>query len=241
MNLDMGHKEKLKDLQDKISYNFRELSLLLEALTHSSYVNEHPDEGIYDNERLEFLGDAVLDLVIGDMLFKQYKEADEGKLSRLRAILVDERGLFEQAQKIGLGDYLLLGRGEEQGGGRQKPSVLAGSLEALIGAIYLDGGFEVAYRVIISLFEKEIAQAESRIELADPKTTIQELTQSMFKCLPDYKVIEEKGPPHDRLFRVALFLKGKLISTGIGRSKKEAEQEAAREGLGWLKRKETHL
>lgn len=233
--------EKFKDLQDKISYNFKNLSLLVEALTHSSYTNEHPEEGIQDNERLEFLGDAVLDLVVGDMLFRQHKEADEGKLSRLRAILVDERGLFEQAQKIGLGDYLLLGRGEEQGGGRQKPSVLAGSLEALLGAVYLDGGFEEAYRVITSLFGKEVAQAESRIELADPKTTIQELTQSLFRCLPDYRVIEEKGPPHDRLFRVALFLKGKLISTGTGRSKKEAEQDAAREGLSWLKRKDITL
>ncbi|MFN3534451.1 MAG: ribonuclease III [Desulfatiglandales bacterium] len=233
-------KESLSTLEEKISYRFNEPKLLVQALTHSSYINEHTEEDIQDNERLEFLGDAVLDLAVGDMLFRHYQDADEGKLSRFRAVLVDERGLFEQAQKIDLGEYLLLGRGEEQGGGRHKPKVLAGSFEALLGAVYLDGGYDAAYRVIESLFGDQVEGAAHRIDSADPKSTLQEFTQASYKCLPDYKVIAEEGPPHERSFKIALYLKGELISIGKGRSKKEAEQEAAKEALNWLKARETY-
>lgn len=227
----------LSELQEKIFYYFKDQSLLTQALTHSSYVNECLNQEMRDNERLEFLGDAVLDLVVGHMLLAHYRDADEGKLSKLRAALVDERGLYEQAMKLDLGSYLFLGKGEEQGGGRSKPSVLAGGFEALIGAIYLDGGFEAAFKVVSQLFQEDVLKAESLLENLDPKTTLQEITQSLYKSLPDYRVLEESGPPHERVFKVALFLKGRLISTGIGKSKKEAEQEAAREALCWIKEK----
>jgi ribonuclease III len=218
-----------------INYRFSEKKLLIQALTHASYVNEHPDKGLSDNERLEFLGDAVLDLVIGDLLFRHFHNADEGLMSKYRAALVDEKGLARQAQKLRLGEFLLLGRGEEQGGGRQKPSILAGAFEALAGAIYLDGGWDSAYGWVSRLFWEEIQGVERLLKSVDFKTSLQELTQAEFRCLPDYVVLEEEGPPHDRTYRVGLFLKGRLMATGIGRSKKEAEQNAAREAFSCLR------
>jgi ribonuclease III len=226
-----------QELMRLIGYNFKDESLLIQALTHASYINEHPELREKDNERLEFLGDAVLDLVVGDLLYSQYPDADEGILSRFRAALVDEKGLFNQAQKIALGRFLLLGKGEEQNNGRQKPSILSGAFEALMGALYLDGGYGKAYRVIRRLFEKDIRDVHNQVASLDYKTTLQEYTQAQYKCLPEYRTVEEEGPPHDRRFKVLLMLLGKTISQGEGKSKKEAEQEAAREALNWLRKK----
>ncbi len=230
-----------RELCQALGYNFRDKALLTKALTHASYVNEHPEASLGTNERLEFLGDAVLDLVVGDLLMREYPEADEGELSKLRAALVDERGLFEMAQSFNLGKYLFLGKGEEQNNGRNKPSILSGAFEALMGAIYLDGGFQHAYSVIKRFFTPEIKRARARLMESDYKTTLQEYTQSQFKCLPEYRLASESGPPHDKRYKVILLLKDIVISEGYGRSKKEAEQEAAREAYKWLKEREGSL
>jgi len=225
------------ELMNTLGYKFKDISLLIQALTHASHINEHPELGLKDNERLEFLGDAVLDLVVGDLLYNKYQDADEGILSKFRAALVDEKGLYNQAQKINLGKFLLLGKGEEQNNGRQKPSILAGAFEALMGALYLDGGYSKVFNVVCKLFQKDIEEVRGQMTSLDYKTTLQEYTQAQYKCLPVYKTIEEEGPPHLRRFKVVLMLLGKVISQGEGKSKKEAEQEAAKEALNWLRKK----
>jgi ribonuclease III len=231
---EMGSASRVKDIQElcaRLGYVFRSRDLLATAFRHASYVNEHPQWDAEDNERLEFLGDAVLDLAIGDLLMRVYQDAREGELSKLRAMIVGEAGLSKVASSLALGEYLLLGKGEEQTGGREKPSILANTLEALMGALYLDAGFDRTLEIVRRLFSAAIEGVGRKIAEHDFKTLLQEYTQRKYRMTPHYELVEETGPPHDRTFRVLLTLRGETLARGEGRSKKEAEQRAAREAF----------
>ena len=225
----------LRRLEDRLGYTFRNPELLVRAFCHSSYVNEQVDLSLTDNERLEFLGDAVLDLAISHLLMRHFEDATEGDLSKFRAMVVDEAGLYEVALLLGLGEYLLLGKGEEQSFGREKPSILADTTEALFGAIYLDSGFDRAMKIIDQLFSDLLERVGSEELVHDFKSLLQEYTQQACKTLPKYRLIKETGPAHDRSFQIALNLKGEILAQGEGRSKKEAEQNAARAAFFLLK------
>jgi len=224
-----------KRLEEGLGYAFHNPELMVRAFCHASYVNEQVNGDLEDNERLEFLGDAVLDLAVSHLLMRYFEDAREGDLSKFRAMLVDEAGLYEVARRLGLGDYLLLGKGEEQSLGREKPSILADTTEALLGAIYLDGGFDRAMEMIEDLFFPLLERVASRERVHDFKSLLQEYTQQTCKTLPRYRLIRETGPAHDRSFHVGLSLMGKPLTEGEGRSKKEAEQNAAREAFFLLK------
>lgn len=221
----------LAELSATLHYEFKRPELLKEAFRHSSYVNEVGDSDLKDNERLEFLGDAVLDLAVSHILMDLFREEKEGVLSKCRAAIVNERVLSEVAKGLHLGDYLLLGKGEESSNGREKPSILADVLEALIGAIYLDGGFSRTKEIIHRLFVPVLGSMNIDSILDDFKSVLQEFTQEAYKTRPDYVLVAESGPAHDKTFRVALYVQGKLMAEGEGRSKKEAEQKAAREAF----------
>ncbi len=223
-------------LYEELGYTFRDPELVLRAFRHSSYVNEQMGAGLEDNERLEFLGDAVLDLAVSHLLMEKNKEADEGDLSRFRSMVVDETGLHDVATRLELGRYLFLGKGEDQSLGRQKPSILADVTEALIGAIYLDGGFDVTQKIIEKLFSPLLERVRTDDLVQDFKSLLQEFTQQMFKSLPKYRLTEETGPAHDKVFRVALAVNGTVLAEGMGKSKKEAEQHAAKEAFFRLKK-----
>ena len=223
------------ELCRRLEYTFKEKDLLDEAFQHSSYVNEHPNSGLSDNERLEFLGDAVLELAISHIIMDLYPEAKEGDLSKYRARVVNERGLFLIARELELGNYLLLGKGEELSNGRTKLSILANTMEALLGALYLDAGFDKTKEIIQSLFLPYIGKINSRKVVNDFKSLLQEYTQETYKTRPKYFTVEENGPAHDRTFRVAISIKEKIMAEGEGKSKKEAEQKAAREAFFCLK------
>jgi len=227
--------DKFESLENKLGYTFKDTELLIQSFCHSSYVNEQIDSTLKDNERLEFLGDAVLDLAISHILMLRFKDATEGDLSKFRAMMVDEAGLYEVALRLGLGEYLLLGKGEEQSRGREKPSILADTTEALIGAIYLDSGFDIAMEIIKRLFSSLLERVGTEELVHDFKSLLQEYSQQSCKTLPIYRLTKETGPAHDRSFQVALSLKGEVLAEGEGRSKKEAEQNAAREAFFYLK------
>jgi len=228
----------LERLEKRLGYTFHNRELMVRAFCHASYVNEQTDGGLEDNERLEFLGDAVLELAVGHLLMRYFEDAREGDLSKFRAMLVDEAGLCEVARRLGLGEYLLLGKGEEQGLGREKPSILSDAAEALFGAIYLDGGFNRAMERIEDLFHPLFERVASMDKAHDFKSLLQEYTQQACKALPRYRLIEESGPAHERSFRVELCLLGQALAEGEGRSKKEAEQNAARKAYLLLKEQE---
>jgi ribonuclease III len=228
-------KPAFEDLGARLGYNFRRRALLEQAFRHASYVNEQPDSGMNDNERLEFLGDAVLDLVISHLLMEAFEDAKEGSLSKFRAMLVDEGGLCQVAMGLELGSYLLLGRGEEQSGGRSKPSILANTMEALVGALYLDAGYGKTMEVIRRLFSPVVMEVGTGRVIQDFKSRLQEYTQQEYKTLPKYRLSEESGPAHDKTFSVELSLNGEILARGEGKSKKEAEQSAAREAFFCLK------
>ncbi len=223
----------LSDIQQRIAYMFKSPELLERSLTHKSYANENRLS--YHNERMEFLGDAVLNLMVSEYLMRTCPDSTEGDLSRLRAAVVSEPTLAAIAREIGLGDYILLGRGEEQTGGRNKDSLLADCLEALIASVYLDGGQEPASDFILRFFEDTIKKSCTSGGIIDYKTELQELCQERIKQLPDYRVVSESGPDHQKQFEVDLFVKGEVYGRGIGKSKKEAEQRAAKEALELLK------
>jgi ribonuclease III len=216
-------------LETRIQYSFTDRSRLESALTHKSYVNENPTWARADNERLEFLGDAVLDLVVGHLLMEAQPERTEGELSKTRAAIVNESGLADVAAELVLGEWLFLGRGEEQSGGRRKPSVLADAFEALVAAIYLDGGFESAFQVVRYLFEKRVAGA-TEAGLHDYKTRLQERAARK-KVHVRYLVVEERGPDHDKTFEIAATIGERELARGVGKTKKEAEQRAAEHAL----------
>ena len=223
--------KNLDRLSRNLGYTFNRQELLDEALRHSSYVNERDDKNLKDNERLEFLGDAVLDLAISHILMDFFKQAHEGDLSKLRAAVVNEKNLCQAAENLGLAQYLLLGKGEELTRGREKPSILANAMEALLGAIYLDSGFEKTMEIIFRLFGPDLVRLGEKSLSDDHKTLLQEYTQEKFKSRPDYLLVEESGPAHNKTFRVALRLDGRIIAEGTGASKKAAEQNAAQEAF----------
>lgn len=218
----------MKSLEEKIHYSFKDKALLKEAMTHSSYANEKHG-GLSSNERLEFLGDAVLSLVSAQMLYTQYADMPEGQLSKVRSSLVCTQSLSAFAQEIGLGNYLLLGKGEENTGGRERPSILEDAFEALIAAIYLDGGMEAARRHIHRFLEPALAQRSFGFK--DYKTMLQEVVQQNPSETVNYVLAGESGPDHDKRFEVEVRLNSNVIGRGAGRSKKLAEQEAAKEAL----------
>jgi ribonuclease-3 len=228
-------KKDLEDLSNRLSYTFKRPELLTEAFRHSSYVNELADSDLRDNERLEFLGDAVLDLAISHILMELFHESKEGDLSKYRATVVNEAGLCRVAQALELGDFLLLGRGEEMSGGREKTSILANTMEALLGALYLDAGFKKTKEIVQELFSPLLVKIDTgRGVPNDYKSELQEYTQGVYKTRPEYVLVEESGPAHDKTFRVALRLDGKVMAEAKGKSKKEAEQKAAKEALPCL-------
>lgn len=211
-------------LEKKIGYTFREKELLKKAMTHSSYLNEHKREKPECNERLEFLGDAVLELTVSEALYKRYPKKPEGELTRLRASIVCEPTLALCAKEIDLGVYLLLGNGEEAGGGRGRASVTSDALEALIGAIYIDGGFANAKEFIHTFI---LTDMEHKQLFYDSKTILQEMVQSKFKETLVYELVKEEGPDHNKYYEVNAVLGGRIIGSGSGRTKKAAEMEAA--------------
>jgi len=217
------------ELQQRISHSFGDAALLERALTHKSYANENRLAG--HNERMEFLGDAVLNLAVSEQLMDARPQAPEGELSRIRALIVSEPSLAGAARTIGLGEFLRLGRGEEQSGGRDKDSLLADSFEALVAALYLDGGIGAAAAFIERLFREAVRTAGASGPAADHKTALQELCQERLKVLPEYQVVSESGPDHQKQFTVRLSVRGEVLGTGTGRSKKEAEQRAAKEAM----------
>lgn len=221
--------EQLAELQQKIGYQFRNPALLQQALTHSSYANEGKKHG-KNNERLEFLGDSVLSVIVAKHLFLTYKNIPEGELTKLRASLVCEKALDVFAAKLSLGDYLKLGRGEEMTGGRQRPSILADAFEAVIAALYLDGGYEVAQKFVLSFIPKEL-DIHQVGQLADYKTALQEIIQQNREEKVEYQMEAERGPDHAKVFTAVVLLNSNIIGRGEGSSKKQAEQNAAREAL----------
>jgi ribonuclease-3 len=215
-------------LEALIGHTFAERRLLETALRHSSWCNEHPDAGRADNERFEFLGDAVLDLVVGHRLMERFPDLREGQLSVTRAQVVSEAGLAEVAAQLGLGEWLKLGKGEDKSGGRSKPSILADVFEALIAAVYLDGGFPAAWTLVGRLLSARIETVELK-GFYDFKTRLQEFCQAHLKSTPTYRVLAEVGPDHDKRFVVSVTLGNREWGRAAGRSKKEAEQMAAAE------------
>lgn len=211
-----------------LGYQFRDRSLLERALRHASWCNEQQGERGEDNERLEFLGDAVLDLVVGDRLMRRYPQLREGELSVTRAQVVSETGLSEVAGQLDIGRWLLLGKGEEKSGGRTKPSILADAFEALIAAVYLDSGFEQAAAMVNRLLAQRIETVEFK-GFYDFKTRLQETSQARMRATPTYEVVQELGPDHDKRFVVAVKIGSDEWARAVGKSKKEAEQMAAAE------------
>lgn len=222
------------DCEKKMGYAFSNKQLLFEALCHSSYVNELPHRQLRDNERLEYLGDAVLNLVVGHLLMEQHPQMDEGDLSRFRSMLVNESQLAEFARDMDLGSFLYLGKGEAQSDGQRKPSILADTMEAVIAAVYLDGGFTSAFELIQNRFRTPIEKIDDQTAFLDYKSRLQELVQGISQAVPSYTVIKEVGPDHDKTFQVEVQVHD-LLAQGTGKSKKAAEQEAAKTALCTLK------
>lgn len=236
MSEERNIEDDLKSVEKLLGVEFKEKIHLLTAITHRSYLNEHRDAKQAHNERTEFLGDAVLELVVTDFLFKKYPEKPEGDLTAVRAALVNTVSLADASTKLGVNDYLLMSKGEAKDTGRARQYILANAFEALIGALYLDQGYNVAKMFIAEhLFPKTEEIVEKNL-WQDPKSRFQELAQENTNITPTYKTLSQEGPDHDRLFTVGVFLKEELIAEGKGRAKQEAEQEAARKAFelkGW--------
>ena len=224
-------RDEFEALQQTIGYRFRDRGLLEHAMTHTSRANEDVSGGVRDNESLEFLGDAVLGFLIADLLFNEFPEHDEGQKSKNKAAMVSTATLGRLAERLSLGDHLLLGRGEEKTGGRQKQALLADSYEALIAAIYLDGGIEHARAFVAREFAALVDEARVGAAGQDYKSALQELVQSRNEPLPEYRLIGTVGPDHRKLFQVEVVVNGGPVADATGTSKKEAEQEAARLAL----------
>lgn len=223
--------KRLKGFESVLGYIFKNPELLKRALSHKSWVNEMRLGQDDHNERLEFLGDAVLELIISDLLFTHFPDEREGQMSKIRASLVNETSLATLARQLKLGDFLYLGKGEALCDGREKNSLIADAFEAVIGALYLDSGFGPVYRIVKKIFEPEIERAGREDISRDYKTKLQEEIQNRFKTAPEYRISTESGPDHDKTFEVELFIQDKLWSRGLGKSKKQAEQSAAEKAL----------
>jgi len=223
--------EDLSKLEDRIGYRFNNKQLIIEALTHKSFKKP------YNNERLEFLGDAVLDLIVGEYLFEKFPKEDEGTLSKIRASLVNEGGFAKLAKVLNLGEYLFLSIAEENNRGRSKKSLLSNAFEALLGAIYLEAGLEKSREIAIKLIEENYPKIDLDSLCKDYKTSLQELTQAEYGVTPSYTMLGSTGPDHDKVFEVAIELNGKRLASAKGKSKKEAQQVAAEIALERLRSK----
>ncbi len=236
-----GEVVRLRDefdaLQQAIGYRFRDRGLLEHAMTHTSRANEDVSGGVHDNESMEFLGDAVVGFVIADVLFREFPDSDEGEKSKTKAALVSTTTLARQAERLNLGEHLLLGRGEEKTGGRRKQALLADGYEALIAAIYLDGGIEHVRAFIVREFAPLLAEVQQHgiAGSQDYKSALQELLQARDQPLPEYRLVGTMGPDHRKLFQVEVVVNGEALADSTGPSKKEAEQDAARAALDKLK------
>ena len=224
-------RDEFDELQARIGYRFRDRGMLEHALTHKSRAAEDASGGVADNESLEFLGDAVLGLVVADVLFRQYPTYDEGQKSKVKAAVVSTQSLARHAEQIRLGDHLILGRGEEKTGGRFKQALLADAYEALIAAIYLDGGLDAAERFLRRELKAAIDQGSAQTFARDYKSALQERLQALGRGLPEYRIAGEAGPDHRKLFSIEVVVHGEVLGTATGKAKKEAEQEAARLAL----------
>lgn len=222
---------KLCRLQKSLGYRYRNISFLNTALTHSSYANERNLSMEHYNERLEFLGDAVLEMITSEFLYNRFKQHPEGALTKIRASLVKGQALGSYAKELDLGSFLLMGRGEDTSGGRQRMSILADTLEAIIGSIYIDGGYEEARDFVVQYIEKRIERLTDRTHTGDYKTVLQEMVQAEGGQGIEYRLEGQMGPDHDKTFRVQVFLGGAFYGEGTGKSKKEAEQNAAKRAL----------
>ncbi|WP_187647521.1 ribonuclease III [Nitrosophilus labii] len=222
--------QSLRKFEERLGYTFKNRNLLIEALTHKSYKKP------YNNERLEFLGDAVLDLVIGEYLFFKFPNANEGELSKMRASLVNEDGFARLANELELGKYIFISAAEENNNGRNKPSLLSNAFEAVMGAIYLESGLDEVKKITLKLLEKIYPKIDLNTLFKDYKTTLQELTQAKYGTTPEYKLISSYGPDHKKEFEVAVLLHGEMLSSAKGKSKKAAQQEAAKKALEILKK-----
>jgi ribonuclease-3 len=226
-----GPKRDSTDLEQKIGYRFKNKDLLALALTHKSFYHENRGKARSHNERLEFLGDSVIGLVIVEYLFRLDAQYEESALAKMKSFLVCESVLADIAVSVSLGSHLLLGKGEESTGGRSKKSILGDALEAVIGAVYLDGGYEKTREIVLGFFEARVKRTIESGEFYDYKTELQEKTQLLYGTLPEYKVIKEQGEEHNRVFTVAVFLEGKRMGVACGKRKKEAEGLAAKKAL----------
>ena len=222
---------KLATLQQVLGVHFKDSSLLEQALVHSSYINENPGAALTSNERLEFLGDAVLGMIFAQKLYHYFPNATEGEMTKLRSALVRRNTLSSIAKTIGLSDYLYLGKGEELSGGRHKPTNLAGALEAVIAAIFLDQGWNITTDFILRLFDMELKKLDRQGTGVDYKSQLQQLIQSNQQETPVYQIIEATGPAHDRMFTAEVRVSDTVLGRGSGKSKKLAETEAARSAL----------
>lgn len=231
MKIPSEEKKRLRRVEKAVGYSFKTLSLLKRALTHKSYANENKLSPEEQNERLEFLGDAVLELAVSELLMHKYPNFSEGDLSKFRAAVVNEKQLASLARQFRLGENLYLGRGEEQTSGREKPSLLADAYEAVLGAVYLDRGFSKASQIIQRHYVRLLDHSATEDFYKDYKTELQEKSQGLYRAVPRYRLASESGPDHDKTFEIELVIRGEVLGRGRGRSKKEAEQMAAREAL----------
>jgi ribonuclease III len=225
----------LEDFESVLGFTFHDKSLLTRALTHRSYLNENPDLPYLDNERLEFLGDAILDFVAAEYLYQHFPEMSEGDLTSLRAALVKGESLARFAVDLGLPPYLLMSRGEDAAGGRTRAPLLAGAFEALIGALYLDQGFDAARELVLRFVAPAAEQVHRERLDRDAKSMLQELSQGHLQVTPQYRLVETRGPDHAKEFTIEVVLKDKVYGSGVGRNKQTAEQEAARVALEVLR------
>lgn len=223
----MLNEDEIKELSHKLNYHFNDKKLIVTALTHSSYVNENKLKYSDNNERLEYLGDAVLDAVISEYLYRKNKDVEEGVLTKERASIVCEASLSLCGQKLNLGKYLILGKGEEHNGGRNRHSMIADAVEAIIGAIYIDGGWEAAKKTALYILDDVIRKASVGLLNRDFKSLVQEKFQAKGDTVIKYVVAKEEGPDHNKTFYIDLIVNGRRMSSGVGKSKKEAEQQAA--------------
>ena len=219
-----------EDLQKSLGYQFKDEKLITEALTHRSYSKN------FNNERLEYLGDAVLDLIVGEYLYHLFPEAEEGILSKLRAALVNEEAFTKLAKRLNLGKYLFLSPAEENNGGREKPSILSSAFEALVGALYLEAGFDKAKEIALKLIKEEYPTITPEELLKDYKTTLQEITQAHFGVVPEYRLLKATGPDHKKEFEIGVYIHGKEYAKAKGKSKKTAQQEGAKLTIEKLKK-----
>lgn len=229
--MDKSRREVLKKLEERLDYRFRDVDLLVTALTHRSYVNENRQPGVSDNERLEFLGDSVLGLCVSDLLIKKYVDGSEGDLTKMRSVLVGEKNLAQLARGLQIGNCLLIGRGEENAGSRARDSFLANAFEAVVAAVYLDSGYENVRAVVRKLIEPFLEKETLPSDYFDYKTLLQEFCQRKFKTIPMYLLADTSGPEHAKVFEVKVVIVDKLTAIGTGTSKKEAEKQAAQ--MAW--------